>query len=298
MESTAGFSDAGLTMPSTTLAGRSVISVTGEDAQTLLQGVITTDLEALGDAEVMPGALLSPQGKILFDFLVSRSAHGLRLEVTSSVAPDLARRLTLYRMRAKAEIVVEEESPVGVSWSVDSSDLPAGAARDRRFPDDAAVFRLYGAPLPAPGATPGEWTGLRIAHGVAEGGEDYALGDAFPHDVNLDQTSGVSFKKGCFIGQEVVSRMQHRGTARRRVLIAHAVADLPAKGTPLIAGGREVGVLGSVCGREALALARIDRVKAALDAGEPVTADGMEVRLDIPPAASFAWPQAAGAGED
>ena len=163
--------------------------------------------------------------------------------------------------------------------------------RDCRFPAELNVLRHYG----VPGGTADEaaWTSLRIAHGVAEAGHDYLLGDAFPHDVNLDQTGGVSFRKGCFIGQEVVSRMQHRGTARRRVLIATGDAELPAPGTPISAGGREIGTLGSVAGNMGLALARIDRVKEAMDQGTPILAGDVAVTLAIPPEARFGFPEQA-----
>ena len=118
------------------------------------------------------------------------------------------------------------------------------------------------------------------------------LGDAFPHDVLLDQTGGVGFRKGCYVGQEVVSRMQHRGTARRRVLIASADAPLPAPGTPVESGGRTLGALGTVSGAKALAIVRIDRVKEAMDAGQPIAADGVALTLSIPAWAGFTFPEA------
>src|SRR5690606_25391943 len=103
---------------------------------------------------------------------------------------------------------------------------------------------------------PASWHTFRIAHGIAESGSDYALGDAFPHDVLLDQTGGIGFQKGCYVGQEVVSRMQHRGTARRRVLIASGESALPAPGTEIVAGGKALGTLGSVVGAQGLAIVR------------------------------------------
>src|SRR6185312_14806155 len=102
-----------------------------------------------------------------------------------------------------------------------------------------------------------DWNAYRIATGVAESGADYALGDAFPHDVLLDQVGGIGFQKGCYVGQEVVSRMQHRGTARRRVLIVRGKAPLPAPGAEITAGSRAIGALGSVSGNNGLAIVRI-----------------------------------------
>lgn len=271
------------------LSGRALILVTGEEAEKFLQAVITTDLDDLGKGELKPGALLTPQGKILFDFLISRVERGLRFDLAAGHAADFAKRLTLYKLRSKAEISLQDESFVGVSWGNSSTSLYNDSIiYDRRFPAEANVMRHYGESLEI--ADEAAWTGLRIAHGVAESGYDFALGDAFPHDVNFDQTGGVSFRKGCFIGQEVVSRMQHRGTARRRVLIATGEADLPATGTPLTAGGREIGTLGSVSGQHGLALARIDRVKDAMDAGTPILAGDVAVTLAIPPGARFGFP--------
>lgn len=278
-----------LALQTAKLTDRALVLVTGEEAEKFLQAVITTDLDQLGKDDLMPGALLAPQGKIMFDFLVSRVENGLRFDLPVSISSDFAKRLTLYRLRAKAEIVLLPESLVSVSWQNDS-DLSQSDSnkRDRRFPDQALVVRHYG--RDADTGDMAGWTGLRIAHGVSEGGSDYAFGDAFPHDVNLDQTGGVSFKKGCFIGQEVVSRMQHRGTARRRALIATASIDLPETGTALTVNGREIGTLGSVSGAHGLALARIDRVKDAIDSGEPIMAGDVTVALAIPPEAKFSFP--------
>ena len=273
------------------LADRGVVRVSGADAAKLLQGLITADLDLLDKQPSIFSGLLTPQGKILFDFLVSRIEGGLRFDLPAPQAADFARRLTLYRLRAKAEIALENESPMSVFWQNESGSSQNSVVRDCRFPAELNVLRHYG----VPGGTADEtaWTALRIAHGVAEAGRDYALGDAFPHDVNLDQTEGVSFRKGCFVGQEVVSRMQHRGTARRRVLIATGDADLQAPGTPLTAGGREIGTLGSVVGNRALALARIDRVKEAMDQGTPILAGDVAVTLAIPPQARFGFPEQA-----
>lgn len=287
-------------MPIVHLADRSLVSVTGADAEHLLQNILTTDLDKLGEGEAKPGALLTPQGKILFDFLISRDGSGgFRLECRADVTDDFIRRLMLYRLRAKAEISKPDQVLVSVSWQSDSSAsqddsgaLPQGAVavRDARFADEPSVHRIYAAvALGEPDPSP--WHELRIAHGIAESGADYALGDAFPHDVLLDQSGGVGFTKGCYVGQEVVSRMQHRGTARRRVLLVAAEAALPASGTELLAGERAIGTLGSVAGTKGLAIARIDRVKDALDAGQEITTGGVAVSLAIPGWAKFTFPQ-------
>ena len=293
-------------MPTVVLAERAFVSVSGPDAEHLLQSILTTDLSALPEGVAKPGALLTPQGKILFDFLVSRDgADGFVLECRGDIADDFMRRLMLYKLRAKVQISKRDESLVAVSWLDESSSshlestssgTDSTTLRDARFPDAVGVTRRPATGVEAD-ADISAWTGLRIAHGVAESGSDYALSDAFPHDVLLDQNGGVGLRKGCYVGQEVVSRMHHRGTARRRVLVAAAGADLPEAGTPVLAQGRLAGALGSVLGSKGLALVRIDKVKAAMDAGEPVTAGDVTLTLSIPPGMGFTFPEAS-ASED
>ncbi|WP_379072848.1 YgfZ/GcvT domain-containing protein [Mesorhizobium sp. UC74_2] len=291
-------------MPTTLLADRALVSVSGPEAEHFLQNILTVDLDPLSQDEARPGALLAPQGKILFDFLVSRTGeNGFRLECRADIADDFVKRLMFYRLRAKVDISKQEQDVVAVWWQADSnasqndsaastSESSAGV-RDTRF--NSPVRRFYEAPLPAAEATLAEWEAFRLSQGVAESGPDYALNDAFPHDVLLDQLDGVGFKKGCFIGQEVVSRMQHRGTARRRVLLVEAASALPASGTELTVNGRPVGTLGSVSGTRGLAIARIDRVKAAMDAGQEISAEGVAVSLAIPSWARFTFPETASA---
>lgn len=285
-------------MLTTLLPNRSLIRVGGPDAEHLLQNIVTADLDQLAAGEAKPGALLTPQGKILFDFLISRDgADALRLDVRADVADDLVRRLMLYRLRAKAEISKQDESLVAAGWEIDSGDsqsdstassIESGWLRDLRFPA-MNVWRGYGMPVEET-ASFAAYDAVRIANGVAESGRDYDLGDAFPHDVLLDQNGGVGFRKGCYVGQEVVSRMQHRGTARRRVLIVEADAALPPTRTELTANGRAIGSLGTVDGHDGLAIVRIDRVKDAVDAGTPVLAGDAPVLFTIPPGATFIFP--------
>jgi folate-binding protein YgfZ len=279
-------------MPRLSLSGRAVLNVAGEDAEDFLQNLITTDLDTLEHDDLKPGALLNPQGKILFEFLVSRNSAGLRLDTLQTATDDFLKRLTLYKLRAKVQIAVDSEALVHVSWENESgSSKTESTVHDRRFPQALNVMRRYGGE-PASDVPESMWTALRIVHGVAEAPLDYALGDAFPHDINLDQTGGVSFKKGCFVGQEVVSRMQHRGTARRRMLIVTGASDLPEAGTSITAKEREIGTLGSVAGLSGLALVRIDRVKDAMDSGIPILAGDIPIHLAIPPEHRFTFPEA------
>jgi tRNA-modifying protein YgfZ len=289
------------------LPDRTLVAVSGPDAEPLLQSIITTDLDALAERVAASGALLTPQGKILFDFLVSRAGpDAFLLECRSDIADDFIHRLMLYKLRAKVEIVKLDQLVVSVSWGGESaaSDFDSAASetesrtvRDLRFPDEVAVRRHYGSGTKASGTT-SDWSAFRAAYGIAESGADYALGDAFPHDVLLDELGGVGFRKGCYVGQEVVSRMQHRGTARRRVLLVSADQLLPAMGTEIMANGRSVGTLGTVAGSNGIAIARIDKVKDALDGGTPLFAGGVRVELSIPAWARFTFPQLAAGAEE
>lgn len=275
-------------MPTVRLDDRTILEVAGEDAEHFLQNLITTDLDELAETELLPGALLTPQGKILFDFLISRHGDRLRLDCSREIASDFVRRLTMYKLRARVEVSESDQIDIAVSWSDDSNALPG--LKDRRFADKQ-VIRQYGGQLPVADASMEDWHALRIASGIGQSGQDFELGDAFPHDVLFDLNGGVSFKKGCFVGQEVVSRMQHRGTARRRLLIATGNEALPEPGTQISAGGRNIGVVGSVTGEHGLAMVRIDRAAQAMAEGTAIESAGVGLTLSIPSWAGFEFPQ-------
>lgn len=259
------------------LPDRAIITVSGQDAQGFLQALITTDLDQLKDGEAHPGALLTPQGKILFDFMVSQDASGIRIETGSNQADALLKRLTMYKLRAPISLVLTVPAVVGISLE----DVPGGF-RDMRFAKAGeTVFHVYA----GEGTTEGdaaEYDRLRIACGIAAAGADYALQDVFPHDVLMDKNGGLSFKKGCYVGQEVVSRMQHRGTARRRLVHVAAPAPLPETGTSLTVRGRVIGALGTVIGATGLAIVRIDKAGEAIAGGDAILAGEQPVTLALP----------------
>jgi tRNA-modifying protein YgfZ len=265
-----------------TLTARALIAITGADAIDWLQNLITSDIESQPFSTVAGAALLNPQGKILFDFLVWKDAGGLVLECRADIAAALAQRLTFYKLRAKLETGAPEVCAVMVATGAEGTGF-----RDLRF--SMPVFRSRAGSAHANGTAEGQaaYASLRISHGVAESGADYALGDAYPHDINLDQTGGVGFRKGCYVGQEVVSRMQHRGTARRRLVIVEGATALPPAGTPVTASGREAGVLASVSGSRGLAILRLDRTSEARAAGGAIEALGVSLALALPIGATF-----------
>lgn len=276
-------------MPTVHLTSRAIVSIDGPEAEHFLQNLITPDLAALAAGEAKPGALLTPQGKILFDFLIFRCEDGLRLECRAGIADDLVKRLTIYKLRAKLAIAKQDQALVAVSWGDESRSSQSGSSvRDLRFKD--VVLRHYTAP-PSASADEAAWTALRAQNGIAESGADFDLSDAFPHDILYDQNGGVGLKKGCFVGQEVVSRMQHRGTARRRVMIAASDDALPDAGTEITVDGRPVGTLGSNAQGKGIAIVRIDRIKDALDAGQDILAGDARLTLTIPSWARYRLPE-------
>ena len=267
------------------LEDRGVVSVSGADASAFLQGLLTNDVERLAPGEARYAALLTPQGKILFDMIVVR-ARGREpsylIDCAAAQAADLMKRLGFYKLRAKVLIADESATrAVAAFWGEEPPSLTEGLVyadpRDPRLGFRAIVAREIAAAIGSEHA--GEYEALRIAVGAPKGGADFAYGDAFPHDANFDLLHGVDFDKGCYVGQEVVSRMQHRGTARKRVARVKLAGPAPAPGTPVLDRELPVGALGSSSGREALALLRLDRAEEALAAGRRLSAGGVGIAL-------------------
>ncbi|MGF9562469.1 folate-binding protein YgfZ [Neorhizobium sp. JUb45] len=272
-------------MPFAFLSDRALLSVTGTDAQDFLHNLITTDIAGLPEEEARPGALLTPQGKILFDFVIWRIEGGFAIEIDQPQREAFARRLTMYKLRAAVEITLVEEIGVTVAWG---GETLVGGITDGAFAKSG--IELQRAAGKQADGEEAAYQALRITAGLALSGHDFALQDAFPHDVLLDKDGGLSFRKGCYVGQEVVSRMQHRGTARRRVVIVSAEQDLPAAGTEIMAGAKPVGTLGSTSGGQGLAIVRIDRVGDALASGTPLTAADIAVSLTLPEWTGLSFP--------
>ncbi len=278
------------------LPDRGVVKVSGEDARDFLNGLVTTDVAKLRPGVGQFGALLTPQGKITVDFLITEvpAGHGggFLIDCPRALAQGLAGKLRFYKLRAKVEVEnLSDDLGVVAAWDGDLATQPDLAFPDPR--DVALGFRilapeelkqkvadLIGAELVDASA----YEARRIASGAPRGGLDFMYGDAFPHETNMDRLNGVDFDKGCYVGQEVVSRMQHRGTARTRTVRIILDGPSPEPGATILAGDKPVGTIGSTSGQNGLALIRTDRVADALDAGLPLTAGGLPIRLAEPEA--------------
>lgn len=264
------------------LTDRAVIAVGGEEARSFLQRLLTNDVDKLAPGEARYAALLSPQGKIVTDILVLAlpGDEGFWLDTPAVAAADLVKRLTLYRLRAKVTIVDRSDAFGVVAFA---GAPPPDLLQLFDDPRDPGLWRRGIAARTqltalAARSDPAAYHDRRIRAGVPEGGLDFAFGDAFPHEANLDRLHGIDFRKGCYVGQEVVSRVEHRGTARKRIVKASFEGAPPPAGTAITAGGLVIGTMGSGTAGHGLAAVRVDR---ASEAEGPFEA-GVPLRLDWP----------------
>jgi tRNA-modifying protein YgfZ len=284
------------------LPDRGVVKVSGEDARNFLNGLVTSDVTLVRPTLGRFGALLTPQGKITIDFLITEApaghGGGFLLDTPLALAKGLAAKLGFYKLRAKVAVEnlsdsADPANSLGVMavWDGEPTvkpDLTFADPRDPALgwrilvPEELApkVASLIGADLVDSAA----YEAHRIASGVPRGGLDFMYGDAFPHETNMDRLHGVDFDKGCYVGQEVVSRMQHRGTARTRTVQVLLDGPAPEAGTPVVAGDKPVGTMGSAANGAGLALIRTDRAADALEAGTPLTSGGLALRIADPEA--------------
>jgi folate-binding protein YgfZ len=296
-------------MKAALLPDRGVVKVAGETARKFLDGLLTVDIDTVSPHRARFAALLTPQGKIIVDFMILEAAAedggGFFADCPRALAATLVSRLNFYKLRAK--VVVEDLSEaLGVMafWEgggdteyglvFDDPRLPALGRRAILPPHLAAQAA---ADLGATLVDAGDYEAHRIALGVPRAGLDFGYNEAFPHEACMDQLGGVDFDKGCYIGQEVVSRMHHRGTARTRVMGVDYADFAPEAGLAVTAGGKPVGTMGSSAAGRGLATLRLDRASDAAAAGIPLLAGGIELRPVKPSWARFDFPVRAKAAE-
>ncbi|MGA7003581.1 MAG: folate-binding protein [Pseudolabrys sp.] len=284
------------------LPDRGVVKVAGDDARGFLNGLVTNDIAKVAPSKPRFAALLTPQGKIIVDFIVaeapSNDGGGFFLDCPRALASALVEKLNFYKLRAK--VICEDlsnvlgvmaiwdgtaESEYGLSYP--DPRLPALGSRIMLPPHlaEEAAADLGGMPVSADA-----YEAHRIALGVPRGGLDFIYGDTFSHEADMDQLNGVDFGKGCYIGQEVVSRVEHRASARSRVVPIVYDEFAPSSGLPVMAGDRQIGTLGSTAKGHGLALMRLDRIGDALAAGATIEAGGIAIRAVKPAWAKFDWP--------
>jgi folate-binding protein YgfZ len=296
-------------MKAALLPDRGVAKVSGEDARHFLNGLLTADIGKLTPDRAAFAALLTPQGKIIVDCIVAeapaKDGGGFFLDCPSALASTLVGKLNFYKLRAKV-VVADLSESLGIlaAWGASVSTEYGLCYADPRLA--ALGFRVI---VPKPLATEAAadlgaerveaevYEAHRIALGVPRGGLDFTYGDAFPHETDMDQLNGVDFAKGCYVGQEVVSRMEHRGTARTRVVPIAYEGFAPDAGAPVTASEKSVGTLGSTANGRGLAMLRLDRVDDAMATDQPLVSGNATLRLVKPDWARFAFPEPAKAAE-
>jgi hypothetical protein len=265
---------------------RACLRMTGADARTVLQGVVTNDVERVGTQGAVYAALLTPQGKYLFDFfLVADGPEDVLIDVTADRAEALAKRLKMYCLRRDARIAPAGDVSVLQLWPGEAeahppapSASPGQSATVVADPRDPALgWRIYVAEgdagdavaaFGARAADASEWTARRIALGIPESGAELVPEETFILEAGLERLSGVDFRKGCYVGQEVTARMKHKATLKKGLLRVELEGTAPP-GTPVTtAAGKPAGTLFSSESGQGLALLRLDRAEPPLTAGE------------------------------
>lgn len=284
------------------LPDRGVVKVAGDDARGFLNGLVTNDMAKVAPGKPRFAALLTPQGKIIVDFIVAEApgndGGGFFLDCPRALASALVEKLNFYKLRAK--VICEDLSNVlGVMaiWDGTAESDYGLSYPDPRLPALGSRIMLpphlaeeAAADLGGMLAGADAYEAHRIALGVPRGGLDFIYGDTFSHEADMDQLNGVDFGKGCYIGQEVVSRVEHRASARSRVVPIVYDEFAPSSGLPVMAGDRQIGTLGSTAKGHGLALVRLDRIGDALAAGATIEAGGIAIRAVKPAWAKFDWP--------
>lgn len=281
------------------LEGRGVLEVGGADARSFLQGLVTNDVRRLAADRALWAALLTPQGRCLFEFAMVADGARILIEAERARVEELARRLAFYRLRAAVEIVDRSQD-----WTVVALPDPAAAERFDLPPERGACRALEDAilfvdpRLAAMGVRglvrsegldrflarwglelgePAAYERHRLELGVPEGAVDLPPQKALPLEADLDALDAISFDKGCFVGQELTARMEHRGLVKKRIVPVRVTGPLPPPGTPIRQGEREVGELRSGLDGRALALLRLQAL-----GGGPMTADGATLDTILP----------------
>jgi len=296
-------------MKAALLPDRGVAKVVGGDARHFLNGLLTADIGKVTPEHAAFAALLTPQGKIIVDCIVAEASAedggGFFLDCPRALALTLVQKLNFYKLRAK--VVVEDLSEtlgvLAVWEGVGSTEYglcyadPRLAALGLRVMIPPHLAKDTAADLGAELVDAKLYDAHRIALGVPRGGLDFTYGDAFPHETDMDQLNGVDFAKGCYVGQEVVSRIEHRGSARTRVVPVAYEGFAPDAGAPVMAAEKSVGTLGSTLDGRGLALLRLDRAEEAIETGSPLVAGNATLRLIKPDWVRFAFPGLTKAGE-
>jgi folate-binding protein YgfZ len=268
-----------------TLDHRAVLAVEGEDRVAFLQGLVSQDMELAGPGQALWSALLTPQGKWLAEFFVFSDGSRLLLDVEAAQRETVATRLSRFRLRSKVTIAPLPLA-VQVAWDGPAPEVPSGlVAADPRL--EAAGWRILAdPPLPA-NASSADWDLHRLVLGLPDGSRDLELEKTVLLEAGFDELGGISWTKGCYMGQELTARTRYRGLLKRRLVPVRIAGAVPAPGTPVTSEGREVGTMRSAAGDRGLAVLRLDALQSdGLSCGAALLTPEVPGWMRLPPAPS------------
>ena len=280
-----------------TLDHRRVIAVEGEDRVSFLQGLVSQDIERAEPGVALWTALLTPQGKWLAEFFVFSDGVRLLLDVEAAQREMIVTRLSRYRLRARAAIT-DTPYVVQVAWDGAAPVLPSGlVAADPRL--EGAAWRILADPPLAETATAADWDLYRLALGLPDGSRDLETEKTVLLEAGFDELNGISWTKGCYMGQELTARTRYRGLVKRRLVPVAIAGPVPEPGTNVTLQGRDVGTMRSGVGDRGLALLRLDVLKAeALTCGDSVLTPMIPDWMRLPPAPGTALAQGEAIAQD
>lgn len=263
------------------LPSRGVLAVSGPEARAFLDNLLTNDMDLVSESHAIYSALLTPQGKLLFDFFIIEHGGAFLFDCHKAHLPALLKRLTMYRLRAKVELAdVSGDWKVAAAFGKGDMALPGIAFCDPRLATlGTRAFILASDSVPA-NLTEADYEAWRLSLGVPNMPDDAGQDQTFMLEANFDELRGVAFQKGCYIGQELASRMKRKNGLRKRLLPVNVNGPLPAPGTEVVAGERRIGEMRTGIGRRAIAYLRLDRLEEAKD--EQLTAGGVALTVDWP----------------
>jgi tRNA-modifying protein YgfZ len=248
-------------MPDMQSNDRCVLNITGGDRLKFLQDTVTNDISGEDDRLVYT-AILSPQGKYLFDFFVWKSPDAIHIDIKADCAGTFTQRMSMYKLRADVQIAVSE-----LQVSRGLNEAPDGAMTDPRHP--ALGWRRYSREVISSNEI--DWDEIRVEHVIPETGIELIANETYILEAGFERLSGVDFKKGCYVGQEVTARMKHK-TQLRKGLAQVSLKGVATPGTEITLDGKALGRLHTVAGDKAIAYLRFDR------AAEGMVADGIAVK--------------------
>ncbi|HEU5048185.1 MAG TPA: folate-binding protein [Rickettsiales bacterium] len=257
------------------LAGRSVIAVSGNDARDFLQGLITNDVRQVTPQLAIFTALLSPQGKFLYDFFIIEHEGKLLLDIERMYEAELVKRLSMYKLRAQVEIAPLSDWQVAAVWGTPPAGQGEVIYADPRLP--AMGVRMLGRNLSVAGDEE-TYHAYRLALAIPDGAKDLTQNRSLPMEWGYDKLNAIDFNKGCYVGQEVTARSKHRATLHKMVHRVQADTALPPRDTAIMSGEREVGQMASSNGNIGLAMLNLDAVAS----GAPLEAAGVKLQAERP----------------